>query len=208
LDYPSAKRNCCANGILTNSSFLRALPMRKSGNFRPKLHAVIWNFGPVEISGRWWLARVSPLVFASLPLFMNARFALIPSPLPLLLQRKRQNFFPAVIEPYCSRTVRLPRTRIHLLAPPCSPCLFLRRIPGRPPWSRSSPSAFSSGSRVSKVCRHLLTSPGALASRNGKAAKSRGKRGNDGTTTQSLAWHSNCSLKRGTTNTQLTRRMG
>src|SRR5208283_4475864 len=126
-DCHSAKRNCCANGISTSCSFSPALTTRRSRNSGPKLHAEFWDFGRAEIYGRWWLALVSPLVFASSPRFMSVRFALILSASLLLLPRKRRNSLHAVIAPYFSQTVlRLPQPRNYLLALPYCPCLYLR----------------------------------------------------------------------------------
>src|SRR4029077_1028364 len=170
-----------------------ALPTGKSQNFRLKPLGKIWDCGLAEIFGRWWLAPVSPLVFANSPPFMSVRFAPIPSRLPSLPRRKRRNCSRVAIVPYFSRTgLRLHRAQTYLLALPFSLCLFLRRIHGRPHWSPSSPSACNGGNRVSKMCRDLLVPRERLASKNGKATKGREKRGNDGTKTRSQPWHSNC----------------
>jgi len=172
LGCPNAKPSYCANEILTSFSFSPALPTEKSENFRLKPLGRVWDCGLAEIFGRWWLAPVSPFVFASSPRFMSVRLAPIPSRLPSLAQRKRRNCSRLAIAPYFSRTgLRLHRSRTYLLALPFSLCLVLRRIHGRPHWSPSSPSACNGGNRVSKVCRDFLVRQETLASKNGRTAK-------------------------------------
>ena len=191
------ERNYCGNAISTSSSFLRALLMRKSRKFQAE--AVRRNLQVRPRGNLWSLVAGADLAtcIASLRLFMSVRFALILSLSLLLPQRTRRIFFRAVIAPYILRPVlRIPRRWFQLLALPSFRCHFLHRIHGRPRWNPFSPSACKGGNRVSKVSRDLLKVLETLASENGKAAKSRRKRGNDGTKTRPLPWHSNCFLER------------
>ncbi len=196
-DWRSAKRNYCGNAISTSYSFSRALLMRKSRNFRPKPHVEICSCG---LAGNLWSlvagANLATCIRQLTGLYERAIRA-HPFTIALGTSEDASELFPC-----CNRAILLaarsadsPEAVSSARTPQLSLPLFAPDT-GETRWNPSSPSACKGGNRVSKVSRDLLTGLETRASENGKAAKSRRKRGNDGTKTRSLRWHSNCFLGR------------